>query len=134
MKIIICLDDNNGMMFNRRRQSQDIKVIEDVSKTVKENNGFLNCSYYTQKMFEKNYPISVVEDGVFPVSYHFIENQINTLEAVTEITIYKWNRVYPADVYFKFDMEECGFEKIHSSDFPGNSHENITKEIWTKKN
>ena len=23
MKLIICVDDNNGMMFNRRRQSKD---------------------------------------------------------------------------------------------------------------
>ena len=28
MKIILILDDDNGMMFNKRRQSQDIAVRE----------------------------------------------------------------------------------------------------------
>ena len=28
MKIILMLDDDNGMMFNKRRQSQDIAVRE----------------------------------------------------------------------------------------------------------
>ena len=31
MKVIVCVDDNNGMMFNNRRQSRDEKVIEKVS-------------------------------------------------------------------------------------------------------
>ena len=30
MKIIICLDDDNGMMFNNRRQSRDEKVVKDI--------------------------------------------------------------------------------------------------------
>ena len=30
MKIIVCLDDNSGMMFNRRRQSRDRVVIDDI--------------------------------------------------------------------------------------------------------
>ena len=34
MYIIICLDDNNGLAFNHRRQSQDRIVAEDIRKTV----------------------------------------------------------------------------------------------------
>ena len=134
MRIIICLDDNNGMMFNNRRQSRDKKVIEDISNTIRENNGFLNCGHYTQKMFEENYPLApnLVGNDELPPNYHFVENKINTLEFVTKITIYRWNRVYPADIYFEFDLEGCGFEKTLSTDFPGNSHESITKEIWKK--
>ena len=36
MYIIICLDDNNGLAFNHRRQSQDRIVAEDISKPVGE--------------------------------------------------------------------------------------------------
>ena len=32
MKIIACLDDNNGLLFNNRRQSRDRVVIEDILK------------------------------------------------------------------------------------------------------
>ena len=34
MKVIVCVDDNNGMMFNNRRQSRDRILIEDVVKSV----------------------------------------------------------------------------------------------------
>ena len=30
MKLIVCLDDKNGMMFNKRRQSRDRVLIENV--------------------------------------------------------------------------------------------------------
>ena len=32
MNIIICLDDNNGMMFNKRRQSQDRILRADLER------------------------------------------------------------------------------------------------------
>ena len=31
MKVIVCIDDNGGMLFNKRRQSRDRKVLEDIS-------------------------------------------------------------------------------------------------------
>ena len=34
MKLIVCLDDNNGMMFNKRRQSRDRVLIENVFKDI----------------------------------------------------------------------------------------------------
>ena len=30
MEIVVCLDENNGMMFNHRRQSRDRVVIDDI--------------------------------------------------------------------------------------------------------
>ncbi len=30
MKIIVCIDDKNGMMFNHRRQSKDREVRRDM--------------------------------------------------------------------------------------------------------
>ena len=30
MNVIICLDDNNGMLFNNRRQSRDKALLSDV--------------------------------------------------------------------------------------------------------
>ena len=34
MNIIVCVDDNNGMMFNKRRVSQDVEVREDIYKNL----------------------------------------------------------------------------------------------------
>ena len=33
MKIIVCIDERGGMTFNRRRQSRDARVSEDVLRT-----------------------------------------------------------------------------------------------------
>ena len=50
MYIIICLDDNNGLAFNHRRQSQDRIVEEDISKTVGEKK--LWITDYSRKLFQ----------------------------------------------------------------------------------
>ena len=36
MNIIVCLDDNLGMLFNKRRQSKDRRVLEDIEKFTNE--------------------------------------------------------------------------------------------------
>ena len=46
MNIIICLDDKNGMMFNKRRQSQDKILRADIKELVKINILYMNNYYY----------------------------------------------------------------------------------------
>jgi hypothetical protein len=50
-------------------------------------------------------------------------------EKIKEIIVYKWNRVYPADVEFEMP---AGFVLESSTDFTGFSHEQITKEIYRR--
>lgn len=38
MNIIVCLDDKNGMMFNKRRQSQDKILRNSIKDIVKDTN------------------------------------------------------------------------------------------------
>ena len=38
MKIIVCLDNNNGMLFNNRRQSRDSVLIERIIHSLGEEN------------------------------------------------------------------------------------------------
>ena len=52
MKIIVCLDDNGGMAFNRRRQSRDRVLIEDIAKTV--GNARLYIDKYSAPLFESS--------------------------------------------------------------------------------
>ena len=45
MKLIVCLDDNNGMMFNKRRQSRDRVLIENMIELCKDEKLYTNeCS------------------------------------------------------------------------------------------
>ena len=63
MYIILCLDDNNGLAFNHRRQSQDRIVAEDISKTVGEKK--LWITDYSRKLFQavSNLVISEIQNG-----------------------------------------------------------------------
>ena len=51
MKVILCLDKNNGMMFNNRRQSRDRYVIEDILIIC--HNKKLWMSKYSEEMFSE---------------------------------------------------------------------------------
>ena len=134
MKLIVCLDDNLGMMFNHRRQSRDRVLIADLL-------GHIGCdrlwiSPYSTPLFpadDKN--IAVAEDPCGSAGmgdYCFVEDTdpLSRWEDVSEIIIYRWHRLYPADVRFTGDM--TGFYLAETTDFVGSSHDTITKEVWKK--
>ena len=50
MNIIVCVEDNNGMMFNKRRVSQDVAVREDIYKNLGDKKLIMNA--YSFKMFD----------------------------------------------------------------------------------
>ncbi|MBQ5591648.1 MAG: ribonuclease Z [Clostridia bacterium] len=133
MKIIVCVDKSNGMLFNSRRQSQDEELRKRIIEISK--NSKLLMNNYSAKQFENKNNIFISENFLNEAekeNYCFIENSEIPTEGIEEIIIYKWNRKYPADTYFKIDLKK-GFKKISSTDFSGSSHEKITEEIYIKK-
>ena len=50
MKIILCLDDNNGMLFNNRRQSRDRVLVEDIINNLQGEK--LNIFEFSKALFE----------------------------------------------------------------------------------
>lgn len=128
MKLIVCLDDKNGMMFNKRRQSRDRVLIENVLELCKGEKLYTN--EYSSKLFPEN---SVeVFDSIENVGneYCFAENFTVNEENIEEIIVYKWNRLYPADTYFNIDL--AGWNMTETVDFEGSSHEKITREIYVR--
>ncbi|MBQ9761200.1 MAG: ribonuclease Z [Clostridia bacterium] len=133
MKLIVCLDDKNGMAFNRRRQSRDRVLIEDLCRTVGEEPIYL--SPYSASLFASTgaKTVAVVDPlGVSGVHCCFVEtfDPAPYGELIDEIILYRWNRHYPADVTFTLDMS--GYRLISADEFVGSSHEKITKEVWKK--
>lgn len=132
MHIILCLDDRNGLLFNRRRLSSDKAVCRRVAENAQ---GKLWMNSYSAKLFA-DYEISVDEeflrkaeagDTCFVETLDFAE----VAEKIESITIYRWNRAYPADIR----LPEQLLAQWHMSapvDFPGNSHDTITEEKYTK--
>ena len=128
MKLLVCLDDKNGLMFNKRRQSRDRVLIENVLELCKGKKLYTN--EYSSKLFPEN---SVeVFDSIENVGneYCFAENFTVNEENIEEIIVYKWNRLYPADTYFNIDL--AGWNLTETVDFEGSSHEKITREIYVR--
>ena len=128
MKLIVCLDDNKGMMFNNRRQSRDKILIENVLEICKGE------KLYTNEYSSKLFPEKFVEifDSMEEIGngYCFAENFTVNEDSLEEIIVYKWNRVYPADVHFNISLEN--WKLTETVDFEGSSHDKITREIYVR--
>lgn len=137
MKLIVCVDDRMGMMFNKRRQSKDEKVREDILSMLDEGQK-LFVSPYTAKQFlpeeqEKVYVSETFLSEATGEDICFIEDSdVSELEdKIESIVLYRWNRHYPSDRYFTLDLSN--YELISSFDFVGNSHPEMLKEEYQKK-
>ncbi len=132
MKLIVCLDDAGGMMFNRRRQSRDRVLIADMIRHV--GDVPLRISPYSAPLFGEDAPTLCVApnplEGAGKDDYCFVEDAPlpQNLDGVNELIIYRWNRLYPSDV--RFSCDTSAFFLAESLDFVGSSHDKITKEIW----
>ncbi len=134
MNVIICLDDNNGMLFNNRRQSRDIKVIEDVFSLLGDKKLFI--AGFSEKLFLEYGDKVIVDDDFLSkadsADFCFAENCgfSEFIEKIEKIIVYKWNRVYPAD--FVCDIDFSAFTISEEVDFVGYSHEKITRLIYER--
>ncbi len=131
MKIIICLDDNGGMLFNNRRQSRDKEVLKDIINSLEGNK--LYTSEFSRKLFSDYADSVIVDEDFLTVASEndvcFVENKsLKSVLGINEIIVYKWNRIYPAD--FKCDIDFSKYKLVESIDFKGFSHEKITKETY----
>ena len=129
MILIVCVDDNNGMMFNNRRQSRDSELIKRVEALTEGKKLWTN--EYSKTLFNRE----TETDEEF--LNKAVENEFCFNETVSDITVspqkvifYKWNRKYPSDKKFSFDMS-C-MKLVSSFEFKGSSHEKITEEVYER--
>lgn len=133
MKLIVCVDSDNGMMFNNRRQSRDKALIEDIYKLIGDKKLWINN--FSKELFDEE-RINLIIDEEFEKTslddFCFIENiSLKKLkEKADEIIIYNWNRKYPADMYFDIMLD--GFELKSEIDIKGSSHDKITQRIYKR--
>ena len=138
MKLIVCLENNNGVIFNKRRVSSDKKVTKKIIELTQEKK--LWVSYYTQELFigkDINKTRLVLSNSIFKKAgendYVWIENIMpKNLDDCSELIVFRWNRDYPSDVKFDFDLSDS-FELTSAKIIKGNSHDEITEEHYTRK-
>lgn len=132
MHIIVCLDDKNGMLFNKRRQSRDEVLCKRIIEEAGEKAILMNG--YSAKLFEEG-RVTVDEnflENAKAGDICFVENTdvLPFAEHIESIMVYRWNRVYPSDTVFPFEELTKGRRLLQKTEFTGKSHEKITEEVY----
>ena len=99
MNVIICLDQNNGMLFNNRRQSRDRIVRKNILEYI--NGAKLYMDEYSFKQFsEEKADNIIVDNNLENATEHdfcFVERQEVRIEEINKLIVYRWDKIYPAD-------------------------------------
>ena len=135
MNLIVCVDKKDGMTFGGRRQSMDRVLREDLIKTAAGKTLWMDT--YSAGQFEDVKQIIRTDDDY--------RNKVKAGECcfsekgdllffagkLQSVTVYRWDRVYPADKYFDRSLLD-GLKLISTTEFAGYSHERIIKEVYSK--
>lgn len=134
MKLIVCLDDADGMLFNHRRQSKDRIVRQKILEQVGESRLWMNG--YSAQQFSGGAANIVVNEDFLAMAdredWCFLENTDPApfVQKIDTLVIYRWNRRYPSDVKFPTGLFESRWALTERLDFAGSSHEKITQEVY----
>lgn len=133
MIVIVAIDDNGGMMFHQRRQSQDVVLRQRILEVSRGCKLWMNA--YTAKQFEDTTQVCVSDSFLEEAGegdFCFVENiPIAPYgERVERLLIYKWNRTYPHDTQLDIDLGDWSL--LSSVKFAGKSHAEITEEVYVK--
>jgi hypothetical protein len=135
MILIICTDDNKGMLFHLRRQSQDRILRDDIRKLTADGRIWMDA--YSAKQFQDVDGMRIQVDEAFLKKagmgeYCFVEDQDPGpyIERIEKIIRYQWNRVYPADMFLTLDLSRWKLKD--TKEFSGSSHDKITRETYER--
>ena len=135
MKIMVCLDDRDGMLFANRRQSMDRILRQQALILAGEQPLWMN-NYSAKQFAEDGGNIAV--DAAFPENvpkeaWCFVENTDLTpwLPEIRQVVIYRWNRHYPATQWFPMDYFKDKWVLTGRREFAGSSHDIITEEVYS---
>ncbi len=136
MYAAVCLDDRNGILFNMRRQSMDRRQREDLRELLAGE--ILHLSPYSYPIFAElpGFQLAAADDFAEnrrQTDWCFFESgKINLyIRQIEKLVIYRWNRRYPADVFFEDDLSAFSLREIR--EFPGSSHEKISRMIYERQ-
>ena len=89
MNVIICLDQNNGMLFNNRRQSRDRIVRKNILEYI--NGAKLYMDEYSFKQFsEEKADNIIVDNNLENATEHdfcFVERQEVRIEEINKLIV-----------------------------------------------
>lgn len=135
MRVILCCENNNGILFNKRRVSRDITVTERILEISKESK--LWMSDYSYSLFKDHNASNIRVSKKFlsevpKDEYCFVEGDplVPFDKKIEQIIIFRWNSDYPSDCKLDINLDNWNLES--TEEFQGNSHECITMEVYSK--
>lgn len=133
MILVVCIDDNGGMMFNRRRQSRDSAVVNDILNNVSK---CVRINEYSKPLFENSGVKYIVSEDFLERAENgeccFVENCgiADYIGKASKLVVYKWNRRYPSDFSLDVALFDERLRLCDRTEFAGSSHDKITKEVY----
>ena len=129
LKVIACVDDRNGMLFNHRRQSRDQAVTEKIQEICQGKILWMN--EYSFSLYGNLEGVTVRCDKDFLIQADTGEFALTETEdpvlysdKTEELILFCWNRTYPAQLFMTLDLS--GWKQVEELEFEGNSHKKIT--------
>lgn len=136
MKVIACIDNNNGIAFNNRRLSSDSTVIGRIAYIIG-NDRLLAKDISLRILADANLDIHDVDnaeirdnDWVFidTEQYSFIKEDCSNIDT---LVLFLWNRDYPSDTKLTLDLSKMN--QYSQLEYKGNSHDKITELHFSRK-
>lgn len=134
MIVIAIVDNNLGMMYNRRRQSQDRILREKILDLTTGSKLWMNMYSWGQFSGEKNNEHIKVDPHFLQLAakgeYCLVENsRIQPYEKeIEKLILFRWNQKYPADSHL--DLPFFEWKMVKREEFSGYSHEKIMMEVY----
>lgn len=130
MKLIICVDKNKGLAFNKRRQSRDEKLVADIMQLTE--GAVLWIDEYSELLFEGcDYSIHDGSTAIGVEDYYFSERGIIPEGDVSSYIVYNWGKAYPSDKKLEVDLKKLTL--VDKKEFSGKSHDKIVRETYNSK-
>ena len=107
MNLIVCIANNNGIMFNKRRVSKDALLIERLKGITKENKIYV--SEYSKPLFDGFDNLVLSIENLTNNDFYFLEDE-DYNGNIDKIIIYKWNieaftKSCPKKTIYKWNIE-----------------------------
>ena len=131
---IVCVDDDMGLIFNKRRQSKDSELRKWIFTFIDGKKLFMDNYTHGQFADDPQDDLVISDDYLSEMNdgdICFTEKNADALPSDCDYIVCRWNRRYPSDV--KFTPDPAAYDTELLAEIPGSSHEKITIERWNFK-
>ena len=134
MTLVLCADDRCGLSFHGRRQSRDRAVAADLLANAAGRTLWIEpysrALFPEETLWLQTADLPWTQAGAEDLCFLELQDPVPALERADSLVVYRWNRHYPSDR--GISLPPKGWRLTAQTEFPGYSHDRITKEIYQR--